>query len=398
MEAAGERDAERRGISTTLAVIAALPWVVTPIVTGLRVARSRSIDEESVEPPGNPPRVSVVIPARNEARNIERCLRSVLSNTYPNYEVIVVDDQSSDGTGDIARAIAATDWRARVIETGAPPEGWFGKQWACETGARSTRGDVILFADADTVHSSDLITRSVKMMLRRNADLFSIVGKQELGSFWEKLIQPLVFGMMAVRYGGTESISSSRFVTSKIANGQCLFVRRTSYEELGGHSLVRSHVADDMMMAQRFFARGKRVAAAEGIEQLSTRMYTSLSELIRGWGKNVFAGGRDSVPWGILGRILFPFLLLSAPLFTIVPAAVLTAVLIQRINPELLLWAMIAQSAQLLWWISVYIRMKVSPLYALISPIGALLVLYIFARAAMRGQKVVWKDRQYVSR
>ena len=153
-----------------------------------------------------------------------------------------------------------------------------------------------------------------------------------------------------------------------------------------------------MMMAQRFFARGKRVAAAEGIEQLSTRMYTSLSELIRGWGKNVFAGGRDSVPWGIFGRILFPFLLLSAPLFTIVPAALIAVNLIQPINPDLLLWAIIAQSAQLLWWISVYVRMKVSSLYALISPIGALMVLYIFARAALRGQKVVWKDREYVSR
>lgn len=398
MEASRGRDAERRGISTALAVIAALPWVVTPIVTGVRVARSRSIEEESIDPPENSPRVSVVIPARNEARNIERCLRSVLSNNYPSYEVVVVDDQSSDGTGDIARSIAAKDSRARVMETGAPPEGWFGKQWACETGARSTHGEILLFADADTVHSSDLITRAVKMMLRRNADLFSIVGKQELGSFWEKLIQPLVFGMMAVRYGGTESISNSRFVTSKIANGQCLFVRRSSYDELGGHSLVRSHVADDMMMAQRFFARGKRVAAAEGIDQLSTRMYTSLSELIRGWSKNVFAGGRDSVPWGIFGRILFPFLLFSAPLFTIVPAVVLAVSLIQRINPDLVLWAIIAQSAQLLWWISVYFRMKVSPLYALISPIGALVVLYIFARAAMRGQKVVWKDRQYVSR
>jgi chlorobactene glucosyltransferase len=236
------------------------------------------------------------------------------------------------------------------------------------------------------------------MMLHRNADLFSVVGKQELGSFWEKLVQPLVFGMMAVRYGGTESITNSRFIKSKIANGQCLFVRRSSYEELGGHSLVRSHVADDMMMAQRFFARGKRVAAAEGIDQLSTRMYTSFGELVRGWGKNVFAGGRDSVPFGMLGQILFPFFLLSAPLFTAVPAFVLVVNLIQGMNKDLLLWASIAASAQTIWWMVVYVRMKVSPLYALISPIGALVVLYIFARAALRGQKVEWKDRQYVSR
>ncbi len=341
--------------------------------------------------------MSVVIPARNEARNIERCLRSVLSNDYPNFEVVVVDDQSSDATGEIARAIAKTDSRARVIETGAPPEGWFGKQWACETGSRATSGDIILFADADTTHSSDLLTRSVKMMVRRNADLFSIVGTQELGTFWEKLVQPLVFGMMFVRFGGTESITNSRFVTSKIANGQCLFVRRNTYDELGGHSLVKSHVADDMMMAQRFFARGKRVVAAEGMSQLSTRMYTSLGELVRGWGKNVFAGGRDSVPWGIFGRLIFPFLLFSAPLITIAPAAVLIATLFLSVSPGLMLWAVIAQSAQLLWWIAVYHRMHVPPLYALITPLGALIVLYIFVRAALRGQRVVWKGRAYLS-
>ena len=234
-------------------------------------------------------------------------------------------------------------------------------------------------------------------MRRRNADLFSVVGAQELGTFWEKLVQPLVFGMMWVRYGGTESITNSRFVTSKIANGQCLFVRRDTYEELGGHSLVKSHVADDMMMAQRFFARGKRVVAAEGESQLSTRMYTSLDELVRGWGKNVFAGGRDSVPWGAFGRLLFPFLLLSAPLITLAPAVVLVASLFFRVSVDLRLWAVIAQSANLVWWLAVYPRMKVSPLYAFLSPLGALIVLYIFVRAALRGQRVVWKDRSYMS-
>ena len=362
------------------------------------MSRSRSLDEENGKSPDNPPHVSVVIPARNEAHNIERCLRSVLSNDYPSYDVTVVDDQSTDGTGDIARSITFGDPRARVIETGAPPEGWFGKQWACETGARATHSDIILFADADTTHSSDLITRSVNAMTRRSAHLFSIVGAQELGTFWERLIQPLVFGMLLVRYGGTESITNSRFVTSKIANGQCLFVRRDTYDELGGHSLVKSHVADDMMMAQRFFARGKKVAAAEGLTQLSTRMYTSLGEIVRGWGKNVFAGGRDSVPWGWFGRLIFPFLLLSAPLFTLAPAIVLIVSLIRDVPGSLSLWAIMAALAQVIWWMAVYHRMHVSPWYALISPLGALVVLYIFARATLSGQKVTWKDRVYVSR
>ena len=382
---------------TTVAVLAALPWIVTPIVTAIRVLGSKSLDDESAAPPENPPLVSVVIPARNEARNIERCLRSVLSNDYPRFEVVVVNDGSTDATGDIARSIAATDNRARVIETEGLPEGWFGKQWACETGARATTGEIILFADADTVQSSDLITRSVNAMLRRNADLFSVLGRQELDTFWELLIQPQIFTIMSVRYGGTESITRSRFVKDKIANGQCLFVRRSTYEKFGGHSLVKSHVADDMMLAQRYFARGRRVVLEEGIHQLSTRMYTSLGELVRGWGKNVFAGGRDSVPFGIFGRLVFPLLLLSAPLFNLIPALVLIASLVAPVSSALLLWAAIAEVAMLVWWIYLYASIGESPFYSLLSPLGALMVFYIFLRAALRGQRVLWKGRQYVS-
>jgi len=364
----------------------------------VRVRGSKSLDDESATPPSNPPLVSVVIPARDEARNIERCVRSVLSSDYPELEVIVVDDGSTDGTGEIARRIAATDQRLRVMETGALPEGWFGKQWACETGARSSNGEIILFADADTVHSSDLVTRSVNTMLRRNADLFSVLGSQELGSFWERLIQPQIFSIMSVRYGGTESITRSRFVKDKIANGQCLFVRRDTYIELGGHALVKSHVADDMMMAQRYFAKGKRVVLAEGLSQLSTRMYTSLREIVHGWGKNVFAGGRDSVPPGLLGRVLFPFLLLSAPLIGVVPALVLVTSLFAEVSRSLLLWAILSETALLAWWIYVYSSIREPLWYVLLSPVGAAVTLYIFLRAIVRGERVMWKGREYLSR
>ena len=342
--------------------------------------------------------MSVVIPARNERPNIERCLRSVLSSDYPQLEVVIVDDGSTDGTGDIARAVAAEDKRARVIETEGLPEGWFGKQWACDTGARNSRGSVILFADADTAHSSDLITRSVNMMIRRNADLFSVMGRQELGSFWERVIQPQIFSFMSVRYGGTESVTQSRFVKDKIANGQCLFVRRDTYDELGGHSLVRSHVAEDMMMAQRYYARGKRVVIALGVNQLSTRMYTSLRQLIHGWGKNVYAGGRDAVPFGVIGQLIFPLLLLSAPLIGLAPFVVLIASLFLSMSDSLLLWGLIAQASLLLWWAYVYRSIGESLLYVLLSPLGALVTLFIFARAVLRGQRVVWKDREYISR
>lgn len=383
--------------ANTIALIAALPWGLMALITAIRFRHSTSLADESADAPADAPLVSVVIPARNEERNIERCMRSVLGATYPRLEAIVVDDHSSDATGDLARRIASEDSRVRVIDNPDLPEGWFGKQWACETGARESNGEIILFADADTKQSSDLVTRSVNMMRRRNADLFSVAGKQELGSFWELVVQPQVFGMLAIRYGGTESVSKSRFVSSKIANGQCLFVQRDAYEELGRHALVKSHVADDMMMAQRFFARGKNVVIAEGFDQLSTRMYTSLGELVRGWGKNVFAGGIDSIPGGRLGRLFFPFLLLSAPVSGLLPALILLASVFLRIPEPLFVWGAATQIFLLAWWAFVYWRIKRSPLYALLSPLGAAVVFYIFLRAVMRGRRVTWKDREYVS-
>jgi chlorobactene glucosyltransferase len=337
-----------------------------------------------------------VIPARNEARNIERCLRSVLTATYANLEVIVVDDHSTDGTGDLARAIAAGDPRVRVIANPDLPNGWFGKQWACQNGAAASSGEIICFADADTTQSSDLITRSVNAIQRCGADLFSVAGKQEVGSFWERLVQPMIFAIMLARYGGTESVTNSPRVSDKIANGQCLFVKRDIYDSFGGHGLVRSHVADDMMMAQRFFARGKKVVLMEGVDQLSTRMYTSLSELVHGWGKNVFAGGRDSVPLGIIGQIFFPFLLLVAPLISIVPPLVLLASIVVVMPPGVDLWAMISSVALLIWWVFVYRHMEESPLYALLTPLGAAVLFYIFLRAVLRGRRVAWKGRDYV--
>ena len=235
------------------------------------------------------------------------------------------------------------------------------------------------------------------MMIRRRADLFSVLGRQELGSFWERLIQPQVFSIMSVRYGGTESITRSRFVTDKVANGQCLFVRRDTYEKLGGHALVKSHVAEDLMMAQRYFASGKNVVLAEGLSQLSTRMYTSLREIIHGWGKNVFAGGRDSVPFGVLGRLFFPLLLLSGPMIGLAPAIVLLTGIFIALPHALTLWAVLSQAALLVWWLYVYRSIREPLWYVILSPLGAALTLYIFLRATVRGQRVMWKGREYIS-
>jgi chlorobactene glucosyltransferase len=375
-----------------------LPWIIPPLVTYFRLRNSRSLDDERDIAPANPPRVSVIVPARNEAHNIVRCVSSILSTTYPNLDLIVVDDSSTDGTAPMAREAAEGDPRARVITCPPLPEGWFGKQWACATGAKVARGDILQFTDADTVHGADLVTRSINAMRRTEADLFSVAGYQKLGGFWERVIQPQVFTILSMRYGGTESVNKSTSLSNKIANGQCIFVKRESYDAVGGHGSVRSSVAEDLMLAQRFFAARKRVVLMLGVDQLSTRMYASLREIVNGWRKNVFAGGLDAVPFGRIGQTFFPLFLLLPPLLELLPVlALVLAAFGLATSSTLLLWAAISTAATLLWWIVVYITIRENLLYALAYPLGSLVLLYILFTAVIRGRRVTWKGRTYIS-
>jgi chlorobactene glucosyltransferase len=351
----------------------------------------------SPAPPAAHPRVSIVIPARDERRNIEVCIRSALGATYPDIEVVVVDDRSTDGTGDVARRLAAADPRVRTIDNPDLPDGWFGKPWACLTGARAARGEILCFTDADAQHGPTLVARAVREMTDERLDMLSVAGRQELGTFWERVVQPQVFWMLAMRYGGTASVNRSRRAEDKIANGQCIFVRRDAYESIGGHAAVRDQVAEDVALAQRMFAAGKRTALILGHDELTTRMYTSLAEIVAGWRKNVFAGGREAMPWGRTGQVIFPALLVLGPLMTLAPLVLLATALVAPMPAWLLLGAGIALAAQLLTWALVYRWMEVPVRYALLFPLGAMVFGVIAVQAIARGSRVEWKGRAYVT-
>lgn len=383
--------------SDTIALLAALPWIIIPIVSAIRLRDSRSIDEFEAESPADAPLVSVIIPARNEARNIERCVRSVLATNYPDLEVLVVDDQSEDDTGEIATKVQRGDPRVLVFTTPPLPRGWFGKQWACWTGISKARGDIYCFTDADTTHGPELLTRSVKAMLERKADLFTVAGRQEMVTIWEKLIQPQVFTMLNTWYGGTESVTRARHSWRKIANGQFLMTTRAAYEATGGHGAVRGSVAEDLMLAQLYHRLGRHVVFMDAREHFSTRMYASLRELVAGWGKNVFAGGMHALPKIPGLRLIFPLALITPPLVVLAPSVGLLLALAGLLPGAVLLWAIVATASTLLAWAVIYMDEGESPLLALLHPLGAALTLFIFLRAIVRGSRVQWKDRVYRS-
>lgn len=380
-----------------LAMLAASPWIILPAITMWRVRRSRELRDVPSQVAPDAPLVSVIVPARNERRNIETCIRSVLAGRYEHLELVVVDDRSTDGTADVATALSRNDARVRLVANPELPDGWFGKPWACATGAESAHGEIFCFTDADARHGPDLIARAVNAMDAGKLDMLSVAGRQELGGFWERVIQPQIFWMLGSRYGGTESVNRSPRVADKIANGQCIFVRRAAYESIGGHGAVRHQVAEDVALAQRLFASGKRTELILGDQELTTRMYTSLGEIMAGWRKNVFVGGKEAMPWGKLGQAMFPIVLLSFPLLTLLPLFVFVAAMVAGGAPWLSLAAGIALAAQVVTWAAVHAWMRGSIVYAPLFPLGAAVVVVIIVQSMLRGKRVEWKGRSYVT-
>jgi chlorobactene glucosyltransferase len=383
-----------------------------PPLLSLRLGWTPSLDDvtSSLDLVSSTPRVSVILPARNEAAHIAECLRAIRASTWPDLEILVIDDGSTDGTGDIARQAAEGDRRVRIIQAPPLPEGWFGKQWACHVGTRESTGSLLLFTDADTRHSPDLLLRLVLMRASRGADLMSVAGRQETGTLWERAVQPLMFALIFARYGGASALERARRASDVVANGQCFMLSRDIYDTVGGHEAVRDFVAEDVMMAQAVWQHGGRVSLAIGRDQLSTRMYDSLSSLVQGWGKNVYAGGRHSMRGGRVGRLVFPVLLLLAPLYVIAPPLVLLALLLVRALAAMsgtavvpwwdawMVWSALATASGLIT-VGTINRFNGDPWHrALLAPLGGAVMLAIFAMAIARGSRVSWKDRGYQAR
>jgi len=377
--------------------IAVLPWIVMPIVLVWRARGSKDLAEYSADPTADAALVSIVVPARNEARNIERCLMSILKTTWPRVELFVVDDHSDDGTGEIARRIAAGDSRVTIIDAPPLPDGWFGKQWACHTAVRRAKGSVFVFTDADTMHAPALIARTITAMRTRGADMVSVMGTQELGTFWERVVMPQVFVLLLTRYGNSERMSRSTNPYNKIANGQFFVLGRAAYETIGGHEAVRSHVAEDMRIAQELCRTGHEVHIVQGLDYLSTRMYAGLGELIRGWGKNVYAAGRDTIKLGPVGKTLLRLVFPIPPLWYVAPALLALMSLAGFLPIAVLWWGAAAYGVTTLFWMAIAVQAKTPFWYGFLHPLGAFMMFVLFVRAAWRGDHVEWKGREYRS-
>ena len=230
-------------------------------------------------------RVSVIIPARNEEAAIATAVRSVAAQQGI-AEILVVDDQSQDGTGAILEELKAEILLLRAIRIEALPEGWVGKPHALATGARLARGDWLLFTDADTEHLPGSLAALLARAESERADLLSVSPGQKTVTWWEKSVIPLIYSRLARLYRFDEV--SDPQSSAAAANGQYLLIRREVYERAGGHEAVRNEILEDVELARRVKGAEGRLIFLPGAEWVVTRMYRSFAEMWRGWTKNLY--------------------------------------------------------------------------------------------------------------
>ena len=227
------------------------------------------------------PLVSVVVPARNEEICLGRCLRSLVAQQAVAFEIIVVDDESTDRTREIAQSFPGV----RIVDAGPVPPGWTGKNNAVWAGTKQARGTWLLFTDADTVHLPGSLARSVAEAQQHGAALLSYSPQQEVRGFWEKAVMPVIFAELAETYRPSQVVDPASPVAA--ANGQYLLISREAYDAVGGHAAVGTSLLEDVALARRVKASSRKIWFRYGPDAARTRMYRSFAQLQEGWTKNL---------------------------------------------------------------------------------------------------------------
>lgn len=371
-------------------IVASFSTLILAVLLSIAVANHRAMPRlrlDNTACPKTLPPVSVLLPVRNEARNITQCLQSLSSQSYPTIEIVVLDDNSTDATAHLASEAAAADPRIRLV-AGAPlPDGWSGKNWACHQLAQQARYDYLLFTDADVRWQRGALHAVMAEMERTSADLLSVWPTQITVSLAERIVVPLM-SMALLAYLPVTFAHQSPYPTAAAANGQCMLFRRKCYHAIGGHASIAPLVLDDVTLARAVKRAGCRLRLVDANFMLTCRMYQGWKETINGYAKNIRAGHANSSPLLLLSTLvhwvifLLPWIWLFLGMQFALPYWPHWPILL--ISAGLLVRAVTA-------WTS---RQRI--LDALTLPLGVLLLTLIAAKALwwqVCYGGPVWKDR-----
>jgi chlorobactene glucosyltransferase len=386
-------------VLNVLLIIGLLTWILLGILharsaCGLTVLRPGK-DEN---PPTALPKVSVILAARNEEAALPATLDSLLELDYPDYEIILVDDDSTDRTGTIADEYAqrtALD-RLKVIHHRERPAGWTGKVYALHLAACAAQGEWLLATDADVVHHPQALRLAMSLARRRGLDMLSLVPQIEAGSFWERVVLPLF--ALAIASGYPLVLANNPRFRRATAVGAFILMRRRELESLGGYARIKGTVIDDLRLAELFKRNGRKfyLAASRGL--LRTRMYQNCREVWEGLRRTAFEAMGFSVV-----RVLAALALILVA--AVLPWATTLALAFRDVwagHPLLadsILWLAFSTClTSALVYLPFLIIMRVSPLYVFTLPLGAAFYAGVAADSMLVSifrAGVRWKDRHY---
>lgn len=260
------------------------------------------------------PFVSILIPARNEATVIQKTVTHILSQSHRNFELLILDDNSTDETRQLLDAI--NDERLKIIQGASLPPGWVGKSWACHQLSQHATGDILIFTDADVIWTADALIAVVTQMQQHDADLFTVWSTQETITPAERLTVPLM-AFAILTYLPTFMTHYSPFSVFAAANGQCMAWKQSTYAAMGGHTIVANTVLDDVNFARHVKKAGFKLRMADGNKLIRCRMYNSWQAVRDGFAKNILAGYGNSV-LGLSISIVFHFVIFLLPIFLMI--------------------------------------------------------------------------------
>ncbi len=334
-------------------------------------------------------RISVLIPARNEEENIGACVGSLLKQDYPDFQIIVLNDNSTDDTGRILAELADADDRLKIIRGQPLPPDWLGKHWACNQLYHASDGELLFFTDADTVHAPDTLSCAAAALQNEEADMLSIIPRHKLGSLAEKLVMPIfALGVFASR--PLPARFRPRGVNVLSCSGKLMLFRRSSYKAIGGFEAIRQSVLDDLELAKKVIVSGLRYRLLDGTDNVSCRMYHNWTEMHEGLAKNTFPACGYNVPLSIITWLWINFAFWA-------PIIELGVHKVPAYPPVLSLGlAAISIIASLLLFAGYYLRFKL-PLYTIpLYPVSASLITAILFSSmylTLSG-RATWKDRK----
>lgn len=255
-------------------------------------------------------KISVLIPARNEAGSIGPTVEKILNQSYPRLELLILDDHSQDGTGRAAREAARGDERVMIHGGGPIPSGWLAKNWACHQIAARASGDILIFTDADVRWERTALAALLCEIERSSADMLAVMPTQKTVTWPERLCVPLM-ALAIHAYLPVIAVHRTKYPLLAAANGQCIAFRRAAYDRLGGHAAVRGDILDDIGLARQVKRAGLslRVVEAEGL--ISCRMYCNWRTVREGFAKNILAGFGGGA--GLFASTLFHWVVFLVP-------------------------------------------------------------------------------------